>query len=165
MSTGAQFAPDKAKTTAMGASEVAEALATSFDGLLPMETWGELTYFYNPRGLLKRGTYFATIKQKDGENDRASQLDRPGVYRLNFSVPKPDYLERFGPLPGRAGKGGVIDGAWDFTALDQLTPHPVYGWMGWVSVLNPSAHTFEACRPLLALSYRKAVAAFEKRLR
>ena len=147
----------------MSASAAADALSSSFEGLIRLETWGELAFFYNPNRRLKRGAYFATIKQKDGEHDRASRLDRPGVYRLNFSVPKPDYIERFGSLPSRPGKGGVICGDWDFTVLNQLTPHPVYGWMGWVSVLSPTAETFERCRPLLALAHRQAVNRFERR--
>jgi hypothetical protein len=35
-------------------------------------------------------------------------------------------------------------------------PHPVYGKMYWVCVINPSAETFEAIRPLLAESYARA---------
>lgn len=163
MPTESNLAPKRKDDRAMSASAVADALVSSFDGLIPVETWGELAYFYNPGRQLKRGTYFATIKQKDGEHDRASRLDRPGVYRLNFSLPKPDYLERFGPLPDRPSKGGVICGEWDFTVLDRLTPHPVYGWMGWVSVLSPTPETFEHCRPLLALAHRQAVKRFERR--
>jgi hypothetical protein len=51
----------------------------------------------------------------------------------------------------------------DFTALDTLTPHPVYGWMSWVSVLNPSKTTFEAIEPLLAESHTLAIGKFARR--
>ncbi len=33
--------------------------------------------------------------------------------------------------------------------VDRLLPHPVYGRMHWVCVLNPSAATFESLRPCL----------------
>jgi len=33
------------------------------------------------------------------------------------------------------------------TALDQLMPHPVYGRMFWVCVLNPSDVTFQKVQP------------------
>ncbi len=54
---------------------------------------------------------------------------------------------------------------WDHTAPNQLVAHPVYGWMGWVAVLNPSAATLARCLPLLDLAHAKAVQAFEKRLK
>lgn len=59
------------------------------------------------RGLLKRcdegafarGTYFLTVKSKDGANDSGSMLDRDGVFRLNMGLPKADYVTLFGPPP------------------------------------------------------------------
>jgi len=68
-----------------------------------------------------RGTYFITIKQKDGENDRASNLDRKGVWRLNMGVCKSVYFELFGPPSSRPGKGVIGGSGWDFTPKDQLT--------------------------------------------
>ena len=97
-----------------------------------------------------RGAYFCTLKEHDGENDRASALDRPGVYRLSFGAPSSTYARVFGPRPPRPGKGGVVKGPWPFTALDQLTPHAVYGWMGWLSILNPTSDTFAVLRPAWA---------------
>ena len=26
---------------------------------------------------------------------------------------------------------------YDYTVLNQILPHPVYAWMGWISILNP----------------------------
>jgi hypothetical protein len=51
----------------------------------------------------------------------------------------------------------------DFTALDQLMPHPVYAPLSWVCVLNPSAATFDVVRPLLAEAYQRAVGRNAKR--
>ncbi len=140
-------------------------LVASFEGLVPQNSWGERSYFYNPGGNAPRGTYFLTIKEKDGANDRASDLDRPGVWRLNFGLQKPDFVALFGYPPSRPGKGQAIEGPWDFTELDQLTPHPVYGWMGWVAILNPSAGTFEQLKPLIARAHEKARHTFDKRQR
>lgn len=145
--------------------ETATTYLAALDGTVPVETWGEVAFFYNPGQQLKRGTYFATIKAKDGENDRASALDRDGVWRLNVGIPPALFETRFGPRPARPVKGGVVTGPWDFTALDQLMPHPVYGWMGWIAVNNPSAQTFEACLPLIKAAHKKAATAFAKRVR
>ena len=47
---------------------------STFDGIVPMNSWGERSYFYNPGSRAARGIYFLTIKEKDGANDRASNL-------------------------------------------------------------------------------------------
>ena len=140
-------------------------LLDRFEGTRVVEAWGERSIFYNPGLMLPRGVYFATVKEKDGENDKASNLDRPGVFRFNVGTTKPVFLERFGPPPARPGKGGVIDGPWDFTAADTLTPHPVYGWMSWVAVLNPSNETLASMSEIVEAAFGKAKMAFEKKVR
>jgi len=51
----------------------------------------------------------------------------------------------------------------DYTALDVLIPHPVYGRNHWVSVLNPSDATFAELNPLLDEAYQIAVRRLEPR--
>jgi hypothetical protein len=58
----------------------------------------------------------------------------------------------------------VILGSWDFTALDQLSLHPIYAWMGWVAVLNPSLSTLEALSPLFDAAFDKARHSFRRRV-
>ncbi|HJZ54921.1 MAG TPA: DUF6194 family protein [Gemmataceae bacterium] len=99
-------------------------------------------FFFHGR---QRKFPFATLTTAD-EYERFSDLKRPGVFRLNVGVSKQSFQSLFG------GTGGH-----DFTALDQLMPHPVYGKMYWVCVLNPSPATFEAVKPLLAEAYEMAV--------
>jgi hypothetical protein len=53
----------------------------------------------------------------------------------------------------------------DFTAVDELTPHPVYAWMGWVQILSPTQPSWETLRPLLDEAHGKAKAAFDARIR
>lgn len=139
-------------------------LLERFEGTRVVEAWGERSIFYNPGLMLPRGVYFATVKEKDGENDKASDLDRAGVFRFNVGTGKPLFLERFGPPPSRPGKGGVVDGPWDFTARDTLTPHPVYGWMSWVAILNPSTENFADMSEIMEAAFCKAKASFEKKV-
>lgn len=147
----------------MDRSAISLHITSGFTGIHPVSTWGELAFFYNPGGELLRGIYLATLKDTDGRNDRASNLQRPGVFRLNIGISKPTYRLLFGAQPGRPPAGAVVDTGHDFTTLDQLMPHPVYGWMSWVCVLNPSAETFKTIQPLLAEAYDLAVAKFAKR--
>ncbi|WP_285826033.1 DUF6194 family protein [Schaedlerella arabinosiphila] len=44
-----------------------------------------------------------------------------------------------------------------------MLPHPVYAWMGWVSVLNPSNQTLEQLKPLIQEAYEFSAEKFEKR--
>jgi len=148
----------------MDARSITQYLTASFGGIHPVAAWGETSFFYNPGRKLPRGIYFATLKDQDGKNDRASDLQRPGVFRLNIGVSKSTYRSLFGPQPSRPEAGGVVNTGHDFAVLDQLTPHPVYGWMSWVAVVNPSAATFETVKPLLSEAYGLAAGKFANRM-
>jgi hypothetical protein len=124
---------------------------------------GDTFFIYDPDRNLEanRRLPFATIVTKDyGDFDRASNLDRPGVFRLNIGISKETYGSLFGPRPHRHGADGAADTVHDFAALDRLMPHPVYAPQSWVCVLNPSDATFEAVRPLLAEAHDLAVRRF-----
>ena len=134
-----------------------------FKGIRTIDSWGERSLFYNPEGKLKRGIYILTIKEKDGENDCSSNLDRQGVWRLNIGVRKSTFRTSFGELPARPQKGGVIEMDYDFTTLGCLLPHPVYAWMGWICVLNPTARTFESLKPYVEDAYEYAKEKYAKK--
>jgi hypothetical protein len=117
---------------------------------------GDTFFIYDPERNLQGAQRFpfATIVTKDyGAFDNASNLDRPGVFRLNVGVRKETFTSLF----------GAAESSHDFTALDRLMPHPVYGAQSWVCVLNPSAETFEKLKPLLAEAYEVAVARLRRR--
>lgn len=142
---------------------ITEYIDSTFADIHIVKAWGETSFFYNPDRKLPRGIYFVTIKEKNGHNDRASNLDRSEVFRLNIGISKSTFRSLFGQQPSRPQAGRVVDTGHDFTALDQLMPHPVYGWMSWVAVLNPSATTFEGVKPLLSEAYSLAIAKFTNR--
>src|SRR5262249_51200003 len=122
----------------------------------PAIAWGDTFFIYDPDRKLEpsRKFPFATIVTKDyGEFDRASDLDRPGVFRLNIGIGKDTYISLFGAQSSRPGPLSMADTGHDFATLDQLMPHPVYAPQFWVCVLNPSDTTFQAVRPLLAEAY------------
>lgn len=132
----------------MEVDNIIRLLRKKYSGLNQIDTWGETSLFYNPTNLLKHGAYFLTFKRKDGENDSSSKLDRDIVkYRMNFKIAKKTFLKKFGEprLPKRPNKGGVTtmesEKTYDPTVIDKIFPHPVYAWMSWVSVINPSQET------------------------
>jgi hypothetical protein len=122
-------------------------------GLRRKAYYGERSIFYNPGGVAPLGTIFASVKDRDGPNDRAAKLSHQGVHRLAFRLTPDRFAERFGQPPRRPPKGGFVDLAgYDLTRLGELTPHPVYAWMRWVQILSPSRPQYEALKPLLAES-------------
>lgn len=133
----------------------------SFEGINLKPSWGETSLFYNPDQSRVNGTYFLTIKENDGENDKSSKLCRDGVFRLSFGISETSFIARFGAKPVRPNKGGIIDGNYDFSALNYLTPHPIYGWMKWVAVLNPKDKILKEIWPLVNESYAIAVNKFK----
>jgi hypothetical protein len=93
---------------------------------------------------------FATIVTTD-EHDMGSPSNlgaRPNVYRLNIGVSR----ETFDRIVG-----GATDP--DYAALDRVLPHPVYARQHWVSILNPSAETFDTVvKPLLKEAHDRIAA-------
>ena len=55
----------------------------NLEGTVLVKSWGEKGIFYNPDHVLKRGVYILTVKEKDGDNDKGSGLNRENVYRMN----------------------------------------------------------------------------------
>jgi hypothetical protein len=132
-------------------------ITETFAGVDLVVSSGNTFFFYNPDPNVPPDHRFpfVTLVTND-EYDQFSNLNRPDVYRLNIGVSKQTYRALFGAPPAR--DGAAEDGGHDFTALDQVMPHPVYGRQYWVCVLNPSATTFQdAVQPLLAEAYDLAV--------
>jgi len=147
----------------MTPEEILDYCLQNLEGTVLAENWGERGIFYNPNGTLKKGIYILTIKEKDGDNDKSSHIDRGGIYRVNLGIRKRTFAEIFSRVPKRPPAGGVVEMNYDFTKLDTIMPHPVYAWMGWVSVLNPSSATFERLKPLIQESYVFAQEKFSKK--
>lgn len=137
----------------MNEKEIINYCLKNLTGTVLVESWGEKGIFYNPDGRFKRGVYVATLKSKNGDNDRVSNLDRVGIFRLNIGVRKSTFINLFGQMPKRPAAGGVVLLPVDFTEIDKILPHPVYAWMGWICILNPSPKSFEEVKPFLQEAY------------
>ncbi len=133
--------------------EILTGLLGLYPGLRRERYYGERALFYNPDGSAPLGTIFCAIKDRDGPNDKASGLSRPGIFRFAFEMSDATFKRHFGRPPRRPPKGELLElRGHDVTRLDVLAPHPVYAWMRWVQILAPTAGRLEALRPLLAES-------------
>jgi uncharacterized protein DUF6194 len=120
----------------MDEAAITQYIVDTFDDV-DVVTAGSGTFF--SRDPERHWPNFATLVTSD-EYDTASNLDRPGVYRLNIGVSKATF-----------NSFARSDAAHDFTELDKVMPHPVYARQHWVCVLNPSAVTFDTVlKPLLS---------------
>jgi hypothetical protein len=122
----------------------------------PQIAWGDTFFYYAPDGRMPQRTQpFATIVTKNYPDDETSRLDRPKVFRLNIAALRD---------PARAG---VADDdaatTTDPSALDRLFPHPVYGSMGWLAVLDPGPRSTSAATDLLRQAYEAARARYHRR--
>ena len=153
-----------ARSRALAPDEILGELLRLDPGLRLEPYWGERAIFYNPGGAAPLGVILAAIKDHDGPNDRSAQLSRPGVYRFAFGLGPETFVRLFGAIPARPAKGGVIARAgYDPTRIDELMPHPVYGWMSWVQILAPTPPRHRSLRPLLAESLELARAKWRTR--
>jgi hypothetical protein len=133
-------------------------------GLVRHAYYGERSIFYNPDGAAPLGTIVASIKDRDGPNDKAAKLSRPDVFRFAFQLSHDQFVARFGPVPRRPPKSAAVAlGGFDPTRLGELTPHPVYAWMRWVQILSPTREQYEASKPLVLESLEQVKARWRQR--
>lgn len=132
----------------MDAAALHDHIRDNYDGVNVAENEGDSFFIYDPDGDLppERTFPFATIVTGD-HYDTVSALDRPGAYRLNIGLTKATYTTLFGAAPTE----------FDYSAMDSLTPHPIYASQHWVSIVTPSAASREVIEPLLAEAYEFAV--------
>jgi hypothetical protein len=131
-------------------------LIDTFRDVDHVESEGNYYFFYNPDKPPDYKYPFVTLMTND-INDRASNLDRPSVYRLNIGVNRETYQSLFGSQPPQQDATGIASTRPDFSSLDHLMPHPVYAPQSWICVLNPGPATLDIVKELLVEAYQKAV--------
>jgi hypothetical protein len=121
-------------------------------------SWGDSFFFYDPDGdAANRRMPFATVVTNDYDGfdtfDTASNLNRPGVFRLNIAVGRTAFQELIGYPPAAHADHHAH---FDYTAFDRVLPHPVYATQAWVSILNPGEATAAQALPLLTDAHTRA---------
>ena len=122
----------------------------------PEVSWGDSFFFYDPDGTLPgdRRLPFATIVIHNYAGfDTSSNLDRPGVFRLNIAVGRERFAELFGYPPAEhAQRSAGID----YAELDRVVPNPVYAAQGWAAILCPGERTSDVARSLITYAHERA---------
>jgi len=144
---------DGGQTLTMDETAIIQYITGTFAGIQIASADGNSFFYYGPDGKIPEKTFpFATLVTKD-DYDTVSNLSRPSVCRLNIGLAKDTFVSLLGAPPKAPGESGIIDTGHDFTALDQVMPHPIYGHMCWVCVLNPGTATWGTVQTLLAEAY------------
>ena len=125
---------------------VTEYITNTFPEVETTTNFGYTFFFYGS----DRMHPFATFISSDYDYDNFSNLNRPGVFRLNIGISRETFRSLFGTAK-------VDISNYDFTAVDVLMPHPEYASQNFICVLSPSDTTFERVRGLLAEAYDIAV--------
>lgn len=131
----------------MDDQQVVALLLDRLDGVITMENRGDAFLIYDPHDDVPyhRRFPFATVVTGD-HYDSASDLGRPGAFRLNLGLTKQTYRDLF-----------PADEPVDHTAVDRLMPHPVYASQHWVCVVNPTRDTLDWAWPMVEDAYGFAV--------
>jgi len=129
-------------------------ILAAFPGTRIVEGNGDFFAIYDPDGNYEQYPRhgWATIVTSDAY-DSASNLDRPGVYRLNVGLSRSRFREVIDPTA-----------RYDATAIDVIVPHPVYGGQNWVCVLNPD-RTWPTVQELLEEAHAFATRKYENAAR
>lgn len=98
---------------------------------------------------------FATIVTQDNEYDNFSNLNREGFFRINIGLDRETFSSMFEGMTVKKGLEAYLDLGIDFTKEDIIQPHPTYGSLYWICVVNPSDKTFETLKHYLKISYDK----------
>lgn len=111
----------------------------------PEVAWGDLFFYYAPDGVVPQGQPFATVVTKDYPGEPSSGLGS-GVFRVNIDA-------------GRRGQAETEDP----TRRDEVLPHPVYGRLGWVCVVQPGPSAAGELPSLLRDAHSAAQRRWERR--
>jgi hypothetical protein len=124
----------------------------------PEISWGDVFFYYAPDGVVPNSQPFATIVTKDYPDDDTSRLDRPGAFRVNVSAGAAEFLTRTGHHPKDSAAPAI-----DPSTPDVLIPHPVYGTLGWLCVVNPGPRTTSTIQDLLETAHGLARRRYQRR--
>ncbi|AEB45473.1 MULTISPECIES: DUF6194 family protein [Micromonospora] len=136
-----------------------EQVVASQENGSPEVAWGDRFFHVGA----DRRQPFATIVEHDVPGfDEASQLDRPGVFRLNLDLGRAEFERRFG-FPPKDFEEHRHE--FDFARLDTVVPHPGYALHGFASIVMPGPHLLPEVDQLLAVAHARAVDRHERAVR
>lgn len=143
-------------------------LVTSMGGVLvlrpqegegsPEIAWGDVFFYFAPDGVVPHSQPFATIVTKGYPGDEDSRLDRQDAFRVNVAAGTAEFRTWTGLEPRERAAPSI-----DASVANVVLPHPVYGSLGWLAIVNPGTKTTLAMTELLRTAHRLARDRFHRR--
>ena len=122
----------------------------------PESNWGNRFFYVGA----ERMRPFATIVLRNMPGfDEDSDLDRPGVFRINIDLGREEFERQFG-YPPRRFRDHQSD--IDFSETNRHMPHPVYGTQAWACILNPAPRRADIDQ-LIRHSHQRALRSEDRR--
>jgi len=118
---------------ACGQAKNIQYITGTFEGVDVATDAGNSFFFDNPDSSVPPDHRFPFVTLVTSDlYDQFSNLNRPSVFRLNIGIGKQTFRALFGEPARSSGRdsaeiGGEDASDYDFTTLDQVMPHPVYG--------------------------------------
>ena len=125
----------------------------------PEVSWRDAFVYYAPDGVVPRTQPFATVVTKDYPGDEGSRLDRPDTFRVNVAAGTDAFRRWTGRDPREPPPEDV-----DVSTPDVVIPHPDYGHLGWLAVVDPGPRTEDALRDLHRTAHTLAQGRYERRI-
>ena len=124
----------------------------NFSGVDPVDGHdGTTIYFDRGEG---RKTFFINIKEFDTPDDKDSNLDRDGIYRVTIRLSKKSYDDLFST---QANNKYVLSQGCDYKKTNIIMPHKTLAKEYYVVCLSPTADLFNnILKYLVADAYREA---------
>nr|WP_294869745.1 DUF6194 family protein [uncultured Pedobacter sp.] len=137
----------------MTIKEIIAYILSNFKNVNITEANGDLFFMYDQEKMMP----FATIVTSDNDFDSVSQLNREGFFRLNIGIDKTLFVSTFDGIALKKGIGAYVDSGIDFTAENIVMPHPFYGAMYWLCIVNPAKDSLPGLKSYLDVAYALAV--------
>jgi hypothetical protein len=137
----------------MTIEEITAYILSNFKNVNITEANGDLFFMYDQEKMMP----FATIVTSDNDFDSVSQLNREGFFRLNIGIDKTLFVSIFQGIKLKKGIGAYVDSGVDFTVENIVMPHPFYGAMYWLCIVNPGEGSLPGLKSYLDVAYGLAV--------
>jgi Family of unknown function (DUF6194) len=133
----------------MNQAEV-ETFIESLENVQQTESYGYKFYFIGDDHMLP----FTTIANTDNDYDNVSNLNRPGVFRINIGVSRTTFDSL---IPKTTSEPT------DYTILNTFLPHPDYAKQNFICILNPTGDNIEKTKQLIQEAHAIATTRFQRK--
>lgn len=128
--------------------QIEKYIVEHFANVTTSENYGYKFFFYGDDQRIP----FVTLATTDNEHDSISNLNRPGVFRINLGVTKATFSSLFDDTST----------TWDFKTLNTIMPHPDYAAQHFVCVLNPEGQILDQTLEMIDEGYNIAKKRFDR---